>query len=113
MSLDFSLYLKCEDAGDGQEHIKELLDMNITHNVAPMWREAGCYEALYKSEGDLAKDHVDAVSKAVLFMLADREKYEEMNPSNGWGDYEGALKWLQEVRNAMERYPLSRIHVSA
>lgn len=27
---------------------------NITHNVVPMWKRAGVYDALYKSEGQLA-----------------------------------------------------------
>lgn len=113
MSLDFSLYLNCEDAGDGEQHSLDVLDKNITHNVSRMWREAGCYEALYKSEGDRAKDHLEAVQKAITAMLGDPQKYKAMEPDNGWGDYRGAVEWLQEVRDAMEQYPLARIHVFA
>lgn len=113
MSLDFYLYLRCEDAGDGEEHRLHLLDKNITHNVSAMWRKAGCYEALYDSDGDRAKDHLESVQAAITAMLGDPKGYRELEPDNGWGDYSGAVEWLQEVRDAMERYPLARIRVSA
>jgi hypothetical protein len=115
MSLDIELYIKCEDAGDGEEHCHTLpgCDWNYTHNVSDMWREAGCYEALYESNDKRAREILPDLQKAVQAMTDDPEKYKDMNPPNGWGDYSSALSWLQEIRSACERYPNARIWIWA
>ena len=113
MSLDFDLAVRCEDAGDGVERWHYLAEWNYTHNVSKMWREAGCYEALYQSHGKLAKHIVDDVELAVKEMAANPDKYRAMNPQNGWGNYDGALEMLQEICNALQRYPLAIVFISA
>lgn len=36
---------------------------------------------------------------------ADPDRFRAMNPENGWGDYEGVLKVLTEMRNAVPEWP--------
>jgi hypothetical protein len=112
MSLDLYLYVDCDDAGDGEEHTLTLADFNITHNVAEMWRQAGCYEALYESHGRIAGDFIDSLNEAVKAMRADPEKFSVLDATNGWGTYSDAFPWLQSVRDAFERYPKAKIRVS-
>lgn len=38
----------CDQCGRGADTV---FSFNYTHNVAPMWRLAGCYAALYESAG--------------------------------------------------------------
>jgi len=40
------------------------------------------------------------------------EKYKLLNPSNGWGSYEGALEFLQNVLVACTTHPLAKVYVS-
>lgn len=93
MSLDIWLtHNVCPCCGQGKEGWSD----NYTSNVTPMWKEAGVYDALYFSEGKTTAEVVIAVSKGVLDMEENPEKYRAMNPPNGWGDYDSALKFLQE-----------------
>ena len=48
MSIDIDLVCGC--CGNSQH------SQNITHNLVGMWKAAGCYDALYKSEGKRARN---------------------------------------------------------
>ena len=104
MSLDFYL-----------EETKpcEVCDANITHNLVPMWREAGVYEALYKSQGKQAKDIISVLESGVSAMAADPARFEAHNSPNGWGLYRNALPWLRKCLDACKENPEAIIRVSA
>lgn len=112
MSLDICLYVDAADAGDGEQRTLTLADFNMTHNVADMWRAAGCYEALYESDGHTAGQYRETLRDAVRAMQADPDKYRAMDASNGWGTYSDALPWLLNVWHAFESYPKAKIRVS-
>jgi hypothetical protein len=46
-------------------------------------------------------------------MKARLEEYQKLNPENGWGSYETALAFLEEIINACEEYPDATIRISA
>lgn len=59
-------------------------------------------------------DHLDGMSgpdgAAYLHLIirgleADPERFRAMNPPNGWGDYEGLLKILTEMRDRVPEWP--------
>lgn len=85
---------------------------NITHNVADMWRAAGCYDALYNSEGRLARDVIPTLCEAFCKMHRDPATYEAMNPSNGWGSYRVAMEFLSGLIQSFRRIPDGVIRVS-
>jgi hypothetical protein len=99
MSLD--LYLDDEWVG------------NYTHNVTPMWRKAGCYEALYRSDGKKAKDVLPQLVDGYCAMFRDPQAYEALNPSNGWGCCETATKFLADVIEKFRAQPEATVRVSA
>lgn len=72
-------------------------DINMTSNVAGMWRLAGA--DLAAMEGQPASQVLVALASAVRNMLCEPAKYRALEPDNGWGDYEGCVGYL--VRLAM------------
>lgn len=100
MSLDF--YLNWTPPEPQPERV---FSTNYTHNVTPMWREAGVYEALYKSEGKKAAEIITALERGIADMEARPEVYRVMNPENGWGSYDTALIWLRKVLAACRVHP--------
>lgn len=109
MSLDLSLRLPaCEHCGRGESTVME---QTITHNIAPMWSEAGCYDALYNSAGKRAADVVGEMAAALEAMKADPDKYRAMEPVNKWGDYDGAVEWLAKAIEAFRAHPTAVIEV--
>lgn len=85
---------------------------NYTHNVAPMWRLAGCYDALYMSDGERAHNRTAELRAAVAAMEADPAKYQALDAPNGWGTYETALEFLKATLAAFEANPDATIRVS-
>ena len=101
MGLDISLVKK--------EH---LMDMNITHNLTPMWKKAGIYDALYNSECYEARDVLPVLIDGLNHMIANQEEYEKLNSPNGWGVYEHAVPWLSELIVEFKNNPRGIIEVS-
>lgn len=103
MSLDF--YLE-------ETRPTEIFWRNITHNLSPMWRKAGVYEALYNSEGKKAGELYVTLEKGLHHMTYHAEEYRALNPSNGWGNYEGALAFLKDVMDACNENPGAIVRIS-
>lgn len=103
MSLDFSL-----------EEVKptEVYWRNVTHNVSAMWREAGCYDALYNSDGLRARDLLPFLRRGMVAMGNDPAKFEKLNPTNGWGCYQSAREFLLEVIKRCEEHPDATVRIS-
>jgi len=85
---------------------------NITHNCSGMWSAAGCYEALYESEGKRAFEIVEVVRSALRWMAAHPSECRAREAKNGWGTFEQALPWLRRLLRALEEYPDAVIRVS-
>ena len=118
MSLDVSLYIEV-DTGSKEPHWLELHDANYTHNVTPMWAEAGVYEMLYgydeweRPRVALASEMIPVLEEGRRRMEAEPLKYIAMNPPNGWGDYGTALEFLRGLLRACKEHPKARYDYSA
>jgi hypothetical protein len=103
MSLDFSLH-KVE------EH--EVYSRNITHNLNKMAVEAGIYECLWRpSEHGFSKaeDIILPLEKGLNDMKLYPGKYEDLNPTNGWGCYKDFVAFVEDVLNNAREHPDARI----
>lgn len=89
-----------------------VFDGNITHNLVPMWEEAGCYEALYDSSGKKARSILPKLKRALKAIQADPDKYKVLEPANGWGTYESAINFLEKVIEACKNNPNGELYIS-
>lgn len=81
---------------------------NITHNLNVMAEAAGIYKHLWRPEeigitkaGDLIAPLTDGLAR----LVADPEKFKKLNPSNGWGSYEGLCDFVSEYIEACKDNP--------
>lgn len=86
---------------------------NATHNLTPMWSKAGCYSVLYESHGKPAKEILSPLITGLTNMLKNSEEYRKLEPSNGWGDYDGAIEFLVRVIKDCASNPDTIIEVSS
>lgn len=84
---------------------------NITHNISPMWRLAGCYDALYEGDGKSAETQLPALEVGLDMMLEQPARFRALNASNGWGTYEAAVTFLTAVVADFRAYPKATIRV--
>jgi hypothetical protein len=82
---------------------------NITYNLGPMLRAAGFpdWEMLRGAPASEAAGMLDSVARK---LESDRERLEaEHTPPNGWGDWKGALNFVQELRDDCRAHPKATI----
>jgi hypothetical protein len=109
MSLDIYLYNNyCNHCGRGDA----VLDSNMTHNVTPMWKKAGVYDALYMSHGHKAQEYIMALENGVADFESNYEEYKKLDSPNGWGLAKHALPFLKEVLEAFRKNPDAVIGIS-
>lgn len=87
------------------------LEAGCTSNCAAMFNAAGV--PIRELHDMLAADALPRLNAAISMMVADRPRFEKLNPPNGWGDYDGALEFLRKIRDACETAPMGRLSVSA
>lgn len=106
MSLDFSI---------SAPRVVEVYTGNITHNLERMADAAGLYQVLWRPEEIGVKLGAEAVPllRAGIFWLENHEEEaRHLNPSNGWGSYDGLLGFARQTLKACEEYPDGEISVS-
>jgi len=105
MSLDVSLYM-------GK---REVYTANITHNLNTMANEAGIYYHLWRPEEiglTTAKELIEPLEKGLELLKKEPERFEQFNPENGWGNYEGLVKFVENYLDACRDLPEARIEIS-
>jgi hypothetical protein len=92
-------YFMCDIFDNGGKHYETLCYVSdYTYNVAPMIAKAmggltvsGLHLMPVKAASIL-------LSHAINEMLNNEDDYTALNPPNGWGNYEGCLDFLLEIR---------------
>lgn len=79
----------------------------MTYNLTPMFELFWPLLAAVRSEGLKLKadDLYLPVLNTFINMGMDPEKYEAMNPENGWGDFKGAKEFVEQLKEACEKWP--------
>jgi hypothetical protein len=92
----------------------DIIDVgNMTSNVASMWRLASpVTDGLAGLHGMLGDEAAKHLGPAVLRMRADPDPYVALAPSNGWGDYDGAMQYMIDVLKACRKHPWLTVAVS-
>lgn len=104
MSYDVTF---CADLGADELVPLEGGDRNYTSNVSGMWRKAlgGVSLGDLLDPDPVAETLVDPLNKAIAEMMESPAIFREMNPPNGWGDYDSLLKVLRDMRDAVPEWP--------
>jgi hypothetical protein len=99
------------DTGAG-ETVTALEVGNYTSNVAWMWSQA-LGHPLRELDGRGAADTVDVLTAAVAAMRERAQEFRAQEPENGWGDYQGALGYLERLLAGCQAHPATTIRISS
>lgn len=87
-----------------------IYDCNVTYNLSKIYYK--CIEGGLKSLNEMScKDALPILNKAIENMIEHEEEYRELQPSNGWGTYDGLLAQLRDLRTCCENNPDGIIEV--
>ena len=125
MSYDIEMRV---NTGGGATHALLGFEHNCTYNLAPMFEKAfatagseGWFDKAFGGapgtglrllEGKTGAEALPLLEIAIKSMEAFPEEYKALNPSNGWGTYEGALETIQELLSWAVEAPLARFRVA-
>ncbi len=93
----------------------DVFSRNITHNLARMADSAGLYTPLWRPEllhVTKASDLIGPLESGLATLKADRARFKEFEPSNGWGSYDGLVQFAESYLAACREYPDAQIRVS-
>jgi len=95
-------------------------DNNITHNLSKMASEVklsnglSLYDVLWRPdehELELAEDIAELLDEGWNILLSEPDRFKQLNPENGWGNYDNLCKFVYEYRNACWNEPDATIEV--
>ena len=104
MSFDVSVRV---DTGDGPRVVWE---GHLTYNLSPMMRAGGL--VLRELDGLASLEALPVVSECVVAMMQSPGRFRELDPPNGWGNYDGLLGMLAEFDMALMAFPDAIVGVS-
>jgi hypothetical protein len=88
---------------------------NATHNLAPMAKEAGLYEYLWRPDErgiTHARELIDPLQTGLALLLAEPDRFRALSPPNGWGSYEGLCAFVRGYLTACKSNPDATVRVS-
>lgn len=105
--MSYDVWLEIDTGGPEPAAVSD--SRNMTSNVAPMWRKAGCDIA--KWHGRSALYFGETLARAIQVIEDDLAAYTEMNPDNEWGDVNSCLDFLHELRSDCVANPKAIVRV--
>lgn len=87
---------------------RHVYSANITHNLGKMAAAAGIYYHLWRPEEigiAKARQLIEPLRIGLEELLVDPAKFEQFNPENGWGSYDGLVEFVKNYLTACEKYP--------
>lgn len=88
---------------------------NITHNCGKMASEAGIYQHLWRPEElgiTKASELIEPLAQGLFLLESDPERFKKFNPENGWGSYEGLVKFVKAYHKACIDHPNAELRIS-
>jgi hypothetical protein len=92
-----------------------VFDKDLTANLLTMAREADLEQAIWNPEiigAFQAGDVLPHLIKGVKELIGDSEKYQQYNPSNGWGTYFTLVVFVQRYIAACLNNPEAQIIIA-
>lgn len=92
---------------DGYVTTIEVVDGH-TYNLTPMWRKAinlPTFQSTRDMDGRTCADFAPALARGLLDAGSKSSEYRELDPPNGWGDYDGFLEILVRFTRLAYEHP--------
>ncbi len=83
---------------------------NPTYNLFEMFKLA-LGRPICELDGMVAGDAILILKNATNHMKKSPARFKKLNPKNGWGDYEGALKSLCWLLEMCQEHPLATVEI--
>ncbi|MFZ2992445.1 MAG: hypothetical protein WA061_01905 [Microgenomates group bacterium] len=106
MSLDVSLIAN---------RPKEVFEWNITHNLNEMASHADLYDPCWHPENlgiETAGELIPFLESGLMKLKSAETFFKSFNPSNGWGDYDGLVIFVEAYLKACKENPDAKIRIS-
>jgi hypothetical protein len=90
-------------------------EANITHNLGKMAAACGLHVPLWRPEeigAAQAKALIAPIWAGLELLRSDPDEFKKLNPSNGWGSYEGLVRFATGYLAACKQYPEAAVRVS-
>ena len=85
---------------------------NITHNLTKMADDANLYKALWRPDEigiQFAAQLIQPLEDGLSLLVSNPSRFEEYNPKNGWGSYEGLVDFVTRYLEACRAHPSATI----
>lgn len=109
--MSYDIDLRIDTGGEWPAVVHDV--GNMTSNLSPMWMRA-LGRPLSSLDGMLCSAAEKLLAPAVAHLSdpANAKVYESMNPPNGWGDHEAAVRYLSDLLDGCRTHPKATIRVS-
>jgi len=87
---------------------------NITHNLNKMAAEAGLYEHLWRPDEigvTKAQELIEPLCEGLKALGSNPERFKALNSPNGWGTYEGLIRFVAGYLQACIEWPDATVRV--
>jgi hypothetical protein len=104
--MGYDIWMAVDTGGEQPATVEDV--GGCTYNVSGMFTRALGFH-LSDLRGRTGRDCIADLERAVSHMRHpdNRAEYQAMNPSNGWGDHDGAAAFLERLLAACRRHPLA------
>jgi len=88
---------------------------NITHNLAPMAKEAGIYQHLWRPDEigiTKANQLIEPLQMGLGKLMSDPEHFKRLDSPNGWGTYLHFVPFVEKYLQACIDNPDADIRIS-
>ncbi len=108
------VHCQCDCCGNNHDREENQIFYrgNVTHNLAHMASLANLYKHVWRPEEQevfLACEMITHLEKGLDELLGNPEKFMELNPHNGWGNYEYFVHFIEEYLQACKQFPTATI----
>lgn len=113
MSYSINLSIKV-NVGNSNHEFLMMGDWNCTYNLSEMLYDKNVFgqKGIWKLDKKKSKSGIKILTKAINGLQKNPSKFRKLNPSNGWGDYDGLVKLLKTMKNTWVKYPKLKCSVT-
>lgn len=88
---------------------------NITHNLGKMADAAGIYKPLWRPDEigiTKAAQLIAPLARGLAILIESPDRFRHLNPTNGWGSYDGLVRFVSGYLAACAENPQAEVTVS-